>query len=317
MALSVRLLVAVKNRGGGGCLPRGSVNVSTDYTGAPRINPFRISLGVPIPVEQLFDPPQRFVEGQRIQIQEILDLFFTIEDAALVDVDLSWYGSKQFIGNWRLNVNTDAPTSVTEGDEGSITSQFFTIVRYSEYTVVPPRGRTGGTLGGTGIDNCNFALIDGIAVFPPDPLPKAVTLPIQDRQLFTGDISIDYPLLGVEEFFPKITSIGIGLAEGVNIARATYRVSVINEVQLRRDPVRDRVSCVFGDADCFLEAQTLGGLPYPELLRRTQGEAFADCIAAGGDAPGGPACSEFVVPFPWACSDGSNYIYWGYNASGG
>lgn len=260
-------------------------------------------------IEELYANPQRMVEGSTIQVQEVISIELFVTQPWLVNVDLTWYGGKKYLGTWRLN-NDDIVVQGGDGEEGFITSERYSIVRYSTYNIVPPRNRQNALYGGASIDNCNFAVVSEL-LKPGTLVPNASRLaPENPIQLFTSDHSIDYPLLGSQEFFPRINSVGLYIPPGIAVSSCTYRRRVVNEVELLRPPIPVPIACLY-------PADTCTPL-YNALV--TENDIFAPFssienlnnyyVAAGGDIGDFP-----IVEQEFVCPDGSIRYFYQFDAA--
>lgn len=262
-----------------------------------------VAFDYPQTVDELYTVRQRFVEGQQIQVQEILQCFFAITDASLIDIDQTWYGNKQYLGSWRLNPGL-VSAIITEEDEGFVTAQFFSIVRYSSIVVVPRRGVVDGIFGSASIDDCNFTLAANPAAVG-DLLENRSRLRSEKRvQLFTADTSVEYHFLDEAQFFPRITTCGFYTPPGARLSSVNYTRGVINEVPLLRPPVGLPTDCLpFGSAcDILYDAFVTGGgtyAPFPTL------RDAIDFITANATGTGVQEVIDSIISLDFPCPDGS------------
>ena len=222
---------------------RGRISETLIIPAGRGVGSYFIAFDYPQSVEELYNPRQRFLEGQQIQVQEIVDCFFEITEPALIDVDLTWYGGKQYLGSYRLNPGVTG-ARITQGDEGFVTAQFFSIVKYSTITVVPRRGVVDGVFGAASIDDCNFSLAPAPLPVEELPINPLRLRPERRVQIFTADTSIEYHFLDDAGFFPRIQTVGFYTPPGARLFRANYERSVINEVPLLRPPVGLPTPCL-------------------------------------------------------------------------
>lgn len=287
---------------------RGPISQTTVIDPASGMGQNYVVFDYPQTIDELYTQPLTFIEGQQIQVQEIVKLFFEILDETLIDTDLTWYGGKKYLGTWRLNTGTIIP-QVTEGDEGYVTSQYFSIIRYSTYVVTPRRGANDGIFGAASIDDCSFTLAPFEGILPGLPSIPLRYRPENQVQIFVADTSIEFHPLLTSQFFPKIVDVSLYTPPGARLSSATYDRSVINEVALSRPVVIPVAPCYPRPANCKQELNqfvTRDGLPYAAF---TEIDAIvAEYYSGEPDSPqnGGPSR---VRPANFRCSTGELLPY--------
>jgi hypothetical protein len=298
-----------------GCesLTRGIISDVNNISAGVGVDAFELVFNFPQKVEELYSVPQRFVEGQRIQVQEILRMYFSLVDPSVVDVDKRWFGNRPYIGTWRLNRN-NLQQFTAQGDEGFITSEFFDIIRYSEYTVVPPPNVEQGTLGGVRLDDCNF-LLEPVALNILSPLLLTGQGLKKKEGVLLGDLSIDYPFLSNQDFFPKISSCGLFINKGCELTRYEYIRSVVSEVYLLRPPVSPPVVCSTNSDPCdpLFAAYIFNDLFAGHFLTQAAAIAWISSI----DPVNAPTLIPLLVRDDFVCPDGSTREAWAFAVSGG
>lgn len=190
-----------------------------------------------------------FAEGSTIEVQENVFLEYNLYDKSLVDVDLTWFGNKTYIGNYRYynNLIGNARSSLTEG---FITSDYWRITERQRFLVVPSATDKEHFLGTSSIDNCNFTLLPRALIAGTPPLPQAGFIPGKDSGVFRSQGGIKYYDLSNIPFEPKIDVVQLYITPGVELFRATRITSIVGLVAGNRSVQGEFPKCNLTPSPC-------------------------------------------------------------------
>lgn len=181
-------------------------------------------------LSQLFTGTPQFYAGSLIQIEEILTIVTSIDDASLVDVDYRWFSPRKYLGTYQL-INTLGLLSGGAEEQGNLFTEYQEIKRYSWYTVVANPAKLVNIHEQLFIENCNYYTEPAVYVFPDEPVPRVGSWMQPNKQpVFIGGTTISRAPLLDKTFNQKIYGVGLFLNAGVSGIRVSYKAGIINTV---------------------------------------------------------------------------------------
>jgi hypothetical protein len=275
-----------------------TLSASMSYSNVVSIAGLRGSFGVDvgsrgITFQQIFSGVPLYYPGSVIQVQEVAQIATAVYEPGVVDVDLTWWQPKKYLGSYQLTNGIYGRHR--PGDDEYLVAEIQEISRYSSYTVTANPNTLIGLGEGFSILDCNWYTVPEVFLFPgtvtPVPGFRLRESP-PEKPILRGYSSITPAPLANTEFNPLITDIGLHLKPGVEGIRVEYNVSIINDIYTAYSP--------YPTGTCELIAPTCSE-QFSAFLSDSSGLVFADestCLASlgGGDTVGICVLESWVCP---------------------
>jgi hypothetical protein len=252
-----------------------------------------IRFGQDILFSEIFNGVPQLYAGSSFLVEEVFEAKFEIYEPSLIDFDLRWNPTKQYIGTWTLS-DTLPADGLSSEDTGFIVYESMKLKRYSLYTVQANADVPIATNEESAIDNCNFFLVT--ALVPTPPIPVGAGILSNNSSVFKSRETLrKVPLLD-RVFLPKMRYIGLYVNTGAGIVSSKYTARVINGISVDLPPFAFDVCNIVPAQNC---EQLFNTFLIQNQGFATQAQALAEWNATCPTANlgvGGASSSTWVCP---------------------
>lgn len=241
----------------------------------PRERPF---------VKDLFETPIAFMEGSTIEVEETLNIETVVKTPAFVSFDLEWYVPRADRGSYILFGDNGKQTGlVGEADEGRIYYDQVSLMRKTQYVVVPIAANDDLVLGVSRTNNCSFGLVPLEIETSPGVNVKGFQ-PFKQRDIFISSHAIEMYPVASGRVRQQVVRVGIYVKPGVSLSSVNYTMRIGGQAVTGRPKYIKPGECGLGARSCQEQLATLAADPQAGFYL-TEAEANAAPDDSMGQLP--------------------------------